>query len=222
MTPGQRRFPARDQPLPLEGSTVLFVEGPDDFYFMDALLDEIGIGGSVQLRPFHGKDRLTAELKFLVTVRDFSNIVASIGIVRDADEDAEDAFLSVRTSLRNAGLPEPRSPGVLASGTPTVSVYIVPDCQRPGSLETLCLEAVRDDSAMPCVDEYFECLRRRDVVLPRDSQMDKARVHAFLVSRERPHLRLGEAARAGYFPFDRPAFAPLREFLRELAEPSPR
>ena len=27
-------------------------------------------------------------------------------------------------------------------------------------LEDVCLEAVQDDLAMPCVDEYIECIKR--------------------------------------------------------------
>ena len=81
-------------------------------------------------------------------------------------------------------------------------------------LETLCLQAVSGDPAMPCVRQYFECLQGKGVSLPRN--LPKARLHTFLSSRETPDLLLGQAAREGYFLWDNPAFDQLKEFLRAL------
>lgn len=83
-------------------------------------------------------------------------------------------------------------------------------------LEDLCLAAVADDPAMNCVDEYFKCLdvlgsAQKEIALP------KARLHAFLASRERPGLRLGEAAEKNDIPLDSPVFDKVKSFLRELA-----
>lgn len=82
-------------------------------------------------------------------------------------------------------------------------------------LEDLCLAAVADDPAMNCVDEYFSCLGEQNVSL-RESAIPKARLHAFLASRERPGLRLGEAAEKNDIPLDSPVFEPVTEFLRQL------
>ena len=45
---------------------------------------------------------------------------------------------------------------------------------------------------------------------------DKARAHAFLASRTRPELRVGEAAEAGHWQLDSPVFDPLKSFLLAL------
>lgn len=147
----------------------------------------------------------------------FAN-VESLGIIRDADEDNDAAFKSVCTGLRLAGLPEPPRPLDVTGGKPRISVFIMPDCQRPGRLETLCLLAVAEDPAMPCVKEYWGCLERalpqgnRDV--PRNRE--KAHLQAFLASRQKPGLRLGEAGEAGYWPFDHGAFQLVKDFLLAL------
>ncbi len=46
--------------------------------------------------------------------------------------------------------------------------------------------------------------------------MAKARVHAWLASQIEPDKRLGEAAKAGYWPWDSPGFDRLKQFLQAL------
>ena len=52
--------------------------------------------------------------------------------------------------------------------------------------------------------------------LPNPRWVSKARVHAFLASRDRPDLRLGEAAERGIWRFESEAFRPLIDLLRML------
>jgi hypothetical protein len=102
----------------------------------------------------------------------------------------------------------------MAPGTPNVCVFILPDCTRPGMLETLCMAAVADDPAIGCVEQFLECVQQQVTAPP--SNVDKARLHAFLASRSRPDLRLGEAAEKGHWPWESPALEPLMRFLKEL------
>jgi len=67
---------------------------------------------------------------------------------------------------------------------------------------------------MACVEEYFQCLARRQSTLPNN--MAKARVHAWLASHSEPDLCLGEAAEKGYWPWESVILAPLRAFLQAL------
>jgi hypothetical protein len=46
--------------------------------------------------------------------------------------------------------------------------------------------------------------------------MSKAKVHAFLASRYEPDKRLGEAAKAGYWPWDNEAFETVKSFLQQI------
>jgi hypothetical protein len=93
-------------------------------------------------------------------------------------------------------------------------VFLLPDNASPGMLEDLCLEAVASDPAAPCLDEYFTCVFQRGNRRP--VEVAKARVHAWLASQLKPDLRLGEAAEAGYWPWNSPVFDQLRAFLRAL------
>ncbi len=83
-------------------------------------------------------------------------------------------------------------------------------------LEDLCLKAVENDAAMSCVDEYFRCLEDQNITL-KEVAIPKARLHTFLASREKPGLRLGEAAEKNDIPLDSPVFEPVVNFLRQLS-----
>ncbi len=191
---------------------MLLVEGRDEFNFFSALLRHLE-QTEIEVSIYGGKDKLRTRLRALPSILGFEN-VESIGIVRDADEDAGAAFQSVCSSLSNANLPVPDSPLVLTSGRPQIAVMIMPPGANTGMLEDLCLSALRDDPAMLCLDQYFQCLEVQMESLPQNTS--KARVHAFLASRERPDLRLGEAALGGYLPWDSPAFDAVKQFINQL------
>jgi len=140
-----------------------------------------------------------------------------LGIIRDADNDPAGAFQSVCDSLSRNGLPAPDRIGRPSLGSPPiVRVMVLPDGQKPGMLETLCMESVRDDKIMPCIDRFFECAGDLGH-LP--SQMDKAKVQVYLASRREQGLRIGESAHSGYWPFQDGAFDDLRRFLIEVSNP---
>jgi uncharacterized protein DUF3226 len=192
---------------------LLVVEGRDEYAFFVAALNHLSLQNSIQVRNFGGITEWPTYLPTLVQTPGFERVV-SLGIIRDAETNADNAFASVRDALGRAGLPVPAQPNVVAPGKPAVRVYILPDCARPGMLETLCLEAVRDDPASRCVDSYLACLRRRGAQSP--TNRDKARVQAFLASRPSVPRLIGEAASAGDWPWDHPAFQLLLTFLRAL------
>jgi len=98
-----------------------------------------------------------------------------------------------------------------------VAYLVIPHDVEGTMIEDVCLDSVKTDSAIECVDRYFECISQAaDIQGPREVWMSKARVHAFLASRDRPDLRLGEAAEKGIWEFDTDAFQPLKDLLNIL------
>ena len=91
---------------------------------------------------------------------------------------------------------------------------MLPDNSGNGELEDLCLAALADYPAMPCVDDFIRCIGAKPISQPRKPA--KARMHAFLASRERAYLRFGEFAESSAFPWQNPAFAALSTFLQNL------
>ena len=140
-----------NQKITIQSQKILIVEGRDEEGFFEAFLrtfdlaeiQVVGIGGKTQIRP---------NLKALVKAPDFSKIV-SIGIIRDANADPKAAFQSVRDAIKAAGLSTPRQPMKPVAGPPRINVMLLPSTERPGELEDLCLEAVKNEPVMICVDQ---------------------------------------------------------------------
>lgn len=205
-----------EEPLsraPITYEKILAVEGHDAFQFFKALLRQLTLLTNIEIRNFGGVGDLSDFLDLLVITPGFER-VTSLGIVRDAETNAESAFQSVCGGLSMAALSVPEHPMSIADGNPKVSVFILPDCENPGMLETLCLRTVSDDMAMVCVEEYFRCTQNQGLALP--SNMPKAQVHAFLASKPHPGFLLGQAAHEGYWPWNHPAVDKIKQFLRDI------
>ncbi len=181
------------------------------FRFFGAFIAHLRLQG-VQVVSTEGKAKLRAMLKAITETA--PSDLLSVTVVRDADDDPDAAFQSVQDALRAAGLAVPAAPSLSAGERPRVTVVILPEPGSPGALEDLCLAAIGRDPAVPCMDGFFRCLGEQS--LPHPRSMSKARVHAFLASREEPGLRLGEAAEKGYWPWDDEVFNPLRTIFQQI------
>ena len=211
----------------IEKPRLLLVEGNDDNQFFRRLIERRhGVNEmqqtGLQIERFAEAAKLSAFLANVISpaLERSALPVRAIGIVRDADSSYGSAFQNVQGALRHANLPVPNAPlenanGALRNGYHISMVtYIMPDNNSPGDLESLCLEAVRDAPAAPCVDNYFECLKSVGDI-PR--QESKARLRAFLASHpDDPTLLTGNALAAGVIPWDSPAFAGVHQFLDML------
>lgn len=202
------------QPEPIRATKLIAVEGTDEVNLLSKLKESLATS-DIEIRALTGKSSLPTKFAALVNTPGFPN-VTSLGIIRDADDDAEAAFKSVCGALEEVGQAVPQKPLQVVVGTqgnPKVVVLILPYGLNKGMLEDVCLQSVADDPAMPCVEDYFQCLKEKHT-LP--SNLSKAKVHAFLASREPPDLRLGHAAQRGFWPLRHSAFEPLKQFLSML------
>jgi len=203
---------------------LVIVEGRDEELLVGAVLQVHVRREDVQVLPIGSKTLLRNNLEMLVADPRYPRVDA-LAVIRDADHPKDDtmapgdaapaAWASVRDSLRNAGIPVPEQHGAFCDGPPRVAIFIMPDGTSDGMLEDLCLRSVAADPALACVDRYFSCLSEINMA-PRVVARAKARLHVFLASRPEPDRRLGEAAKAGYFPWGDAAFATLVELLRAL------
>ncbi|MHB2020524.1 MAG: DUF3226 domain-containing protein [Candidatus Xenobia bacterium] len=188
---------------------LVVVEGRDEEVVLEAFKASRAIAG-VQVLQVEGVNNIRLELAALVRTPGFDR-VTRLAVVRDADDDWDAAFTSVLGGLANAALPVPPAPLVLAGGTPSVAVLILPDVGQPGDLETICLRSVAGDSALPCVDEYLQCLGAAGHAT--DRHINKRRALAFLASRPRVHKTLGHAAHGNVWNFGSQAFQPIQQLF---------
>ena len=191
---------------------LLIVEGKDEVNLLSAILRRLEIADT-DVVPFEGADSLRGFLKVIKELPNFESVV-SLGIIRDADQDAGRTLQSIQDSLTAAGLPTPAAPLSPAGTSPRVVILVNPHGRAVGALEDVCLHAIRGDPAMACVDRYVDCLADLGADLPR--RPSKSRVHAFIASRDRPEVSLGVAALQGYFPLDHEAFAPIKQLISML------
>ena len=199
----------------IEQPKQLFVEGSDELRIFEALLQYLDLS-DVQIHDLGGIDRLRTSLRTIVNVPGFER-VRSLAVVTDANSDRHARRDQIRGALQNAGLPAPVEPLSLSSDHQLSVAYLVVPHDGPGTMmEDVCLGSVGTDPAMKCVENYFECITQAGVPGPRAHWASKARAHAFIASRERPHLRLGEAAQSGIWDFDSIAFSPLKDLLKLL------
>jgi hypothetical protein len=193
---------------PISCGKQLIVEGEDDRRFIEQFLRARG-ATEVQVQPIGGKSQLRAYLRTLRNDPGFPT-VTSIAVLRDADDDADAAWSAIVNALSTAGFAAPGAPGAFAAGPPRVGALVLPGGARQGSLESLCLSSL-PEAELECVDRLLNCFSGLGV--PRPKQTDKARAHAWLATRERPGLRVGEAGEKGYWAFSSSAFDELWEFL---------
>ncbi|MGD0354517.1 MAG: DUF3226 domain-containing protein [Dehalococcoidia bacterium] len=194
---------------------LVVVEGAEEERFLYALMKHLDMV-DVEVRGMGGKSEWSNKLKALKQTPGFGNVV-SLGLIRDADTDATGTFTSMVNALRSVQLPMPNKPLERAEGTgglPATVVLVLPHDSCNGMLEDVCLRSIVKDQAYSCMESYFDCIQSRLKVLPKI--MAKAKIHAFLATREEPDKRLGEAAEKGYWPWGSPAFDCFKQFLNLL------
>lgn len=160
----------------------------------------------VQVLNFGGIHELQRYLSALVMASDWGR-VTSLGIIRDAEENAQSAQQSVQQAVERTVLSS-------SGDNPRVSTFILPDNERPGMLETLLCESFGADEVNACIEEFFACCG--DLAQVEVKRIEKARAHAYLATCKDPHVSVGVAAQKDYWNLEHQAFEQLRTFIREL------
>jgi hypothetical protein len=205
---------------PITHDAVLVVEGRDMFGFFLALLRQLGLDQQIEVRNGGGLPGFHDYFQDLVLINEFSRVTA-LGIVRDCEDNPAGALQQVCAGLQRASLAVPSSPLVATSmpPQPQVTVMLLPDSNTSGMLETLCWRALGSDPRIPCIDEYLKCVEQ--VTGQPVRGLEKSRIHTYIAAREEPWFLLGQAARAGYFPWDSPAFDEVKRFVSGLIPSQP-
>lgn len=200
--------------LKIEKDRLLLVEGRDEVNLFDVLIRR-RFGekrrSEIQVIDAGGRDRFPNNLR---AIKAEARSVRAIGAVRDADDNAGGAFQSIRDHLCDAGYEPPAAHGGFSDAKPIVGVFIVPDGNTPGAIETLCKRSREGDTVSGCVEDYLSCLDGRGVT--RSGNRDKSFAHVYLAATDDPVARVGEGALQGVWDFDSDAFADLSAFLCDL------
>jgi hypothetical protein len=225
---------------------LLLVEGKTDKEFFIQLGFYLNFTSDTPLHimMYDGKDNLSDFLALVQAESEFMK-VSHIGIVRDADFDGQ-AFQSVTTAIQSANSenPErpqytiPKAPLIFEGQSPTVGIFLMPDLETEGMLESLILKALADDDIMGCVNSYFDCLQEMNIEaksepLPKAimrvymAALYQAKVRTFIEGKnvdietsgdDRNKSYLSDIYKMSWWNWNHPAFEPIKTFLRQLAE----
>ena len=205
------------KPMGISISTdyLLLVEGKDEVNLFTRLIDNcLGNDVDVQVLKAGGREQFRRNLSAIREAARERPSLRAIGVVRDADDNPDAGFESVRDSVAAVGYLPPARHAEFSGGNPSIGIFITPDGESGGAIETVCRRSLDGHPAIGCVDEYLECARRRDVL--HATNEDKSFVHAYLATLHDPLVRVGEAALAGVWDFQRPEFGGLVRFVDQL------
>lgn len=203
---------------------LVICEGKDDQFVIEGLARDLGIQDELEFRHFaEEKGTLRSFLVAISKSPDFARgALRSILVTCDADDSFENRWQSV-TDANNAAfgvnLAEPGKWQQVPSG-PRLAAWINPGPNRPGMLETLCLEAVRenDPKVFPCIDTFMSCVEDAHGSLLHE----KARFYIWSIVAQGPtaqhQLALPKALERFPPNWQSEAFSELREVLKSALE----
>ena len=200
--------------IKIKSKKILIVEGEDECDIFNFWFEKLKIE-NVQILGIGGKTQLSQNLVLLKKDSDFDS-VEEIRIIRDADENANAAFQSVCSSLRNATLPVPLSQNQSSATTlkPIIKVFIASNTNNKGSIESYFFNALTDEKRFPCVEEYFNCIKKYEGTVFLESKLEIAKVYVYLAGvPEYSRYRLGWTVSKGLWDLTKSAFKDLLTFI---------
>jgi hypothetical protein len=196
-------------PETIEKHKLLLVEGKDDKNFYSNLLNHLGIE-DIQIISINGKGQFSEEINALQLATGFSQ-VKSIGIIRDADNNANGAFQSLSAILRRNHLHPPDISGqVIEHSGIKIGIFISPDNQNIGAVEDLIIQSINNAEYFGCVENFFMCPHEERLI------SSKAKVQAYLALLEPLANNIGYAAMQNHWNWDHDCFASIKAFMEEL------
>ncbi len=175
----------------------LLCEGAADQNFFKALSEKRGLPKFDYLDPskHYGVTNFKTMLMAIQgNIKSFSTLNGVL-ILADSASNPAATFAGICAQIKAAGkkLPVPSDLSVTArahpatnAGMPAVRVMLVPGDDRPGCLETLCVEVLLEKNAWAegCLDEYLSCGKSSAVTWSAE-KLDKARYHCLVAALHR-------------------------------------
>ncbi|OHB68477.1 MAG: hypothetical protein A2V70_03165 [Planctomycetes bacterium RBG_13_63_9] len=206
----------------------LHVEGPDDKHALEHLLIRHGVEfcakpRASELPDFNETGGLEQILGVMQTAVETGSDRAT-GFVLDADSPLADRWSAVRGRLAGAGVETPATPpadgfvGYSPRYRATVGVWLMPDNQHDGTLETFLRALVAGSDPLIDHAEQSTKLAREKGAAFSEPDTRKAILHAWLAWQKEPGRPYGTAIRAKYFGHDSTAAKAFVNWFKRLFE----
>lgn len=212
---------------------LVFVEGPDDDHFINAILKNNNIQQGVQIIRMGGISSFSKKFQAKTKENNFGK-VKQLAIIVDADDSMEKAFRTIKKALVECEFTAPNKHGDIITCSKKniqIGVFVI---SKPGEsngmLEDLFIDTQKDTPIIKHVDEYFSNLAQslqkhnpqgkckkptpQDFRYPKNEAKAKAR--AIMASFYEDISTVGYAAQHGYVDMNNSSLHELRNFLKEI------
>ncbi len=194
----------------IQTESIVLCEGEDDRRFLEGVFRKLK-KGNIDAVAVGGKSKLLSTIQGFRAIKGQEK-VKKLLILRDCDNDPMEEIISeINDVLDVAGLEKITKPGVFTTGKPQVALYVLPDNQNRGCLDTLCMNAIRKARNTTCLDEYLECIQNEV-----DEEMsDKSALAIWVVT----HLNMKDytkAVTANHIPLKSKLFTPLLDIIKSM------
>ncbi|WP_370759127.1 DUF3226 domain-containing protein [Agathobaculum sp.] len=205
---------------------LILCEGADEWNFLIRLLNhwipEDAAFNTIQVIDFGGNDELKNFLETLPLLPNYE-IVRSILIIRDAEQDYHAAIQSIKSSLKNNCFPVPDTVHQIIQGDRLKIAYsLFPTCSdapQNGTLEDLAYSLLRNtDYPTAHLTEVNKFLEKIESLNNKKfARRHKNKLHTcFSINDDYVTLKIGEAALAGAFDFSSTLLSPLKKLIFNL------
>lgn len=193
------------------------VEGKDYLYTLLGQVKDDPELQDVQLWDFQRDETggLERWLELFTTLDGFEERTRAIGVIRDAEDDAESMIRRTTRAFANIGLTAPEEPMRLAGSKPSVGFLVMPHNTRSGCLEHAMLEAAPTDLPTACAEAYLACVDRGE---RNENWRAKVKVHALIAAGSNPAWTLSQSVTGGLWDFTRPSLKIMRDFMHLLCQ----
>lgn len=133
---------------------IIYVEGKDDAYFIDQILEELSADPSeIGIIYLEGNGELEKEVRLLVKSAPYvQNIIRKIAFILDADDDPLATLDRLQVALARNSLPAINHNEIIDyEGNRRAGAFIIPDGTSSGELEDLLLSTLQNDMRLGIV-----------------------------------------------------------------------
>lgn len=148
------------KPKEINAENLLLVEGKDEVYFFEKIFKQLYVGG-IQIQEVGGKDNFNLRLPVVDQLSSFRKNVRKVCIIRDSDENQNNTLRSVKKLLEKINWPCPEDHAKTTSGEKlTIGIFLMPGKEKPGALEDLIIESVKENTEFEHIENLFNGLQK--------------------------------------------------------------
>lgn len=189
-----------------ERENILLVEGRDDERVIKKLIDvgKKSLSATFNIKDCESNSGVIRQFELLLMN---SKIHAAIGVILDADENAQARMDAIKYRLLKTNAYKESeivltNDGLVLTPTderyyPKIGVWIMPDNKLPGMLEDFLLQMVgNDDLLLTKSEEVLQTLEQEGINRYTKAHRPKAKIHTYLAWQREPGKPLSQAIKS--------------------------